>query len=73
MIVRIARAKVGHRQAPQMKKPIPSGVGFFIWGAALAVTCDRDENTPSRCVTNTPDCQSVPEKHRPHKACFSAG
>ena len=29
MIVRIARAKVGHRQAPQMKKPIPIRGGLF--------------------------------------------
>ncbi|MFN0038952.1 MAG: hypothetical protein ACKVP2_05545, partial [Burkholderiales bacterium] len=46
MIVRITRAKVGHRQAPQMKRPIPKGVGLF-YLAFLIVDRRRYENTPS--------------------------
>src|SRR5882762_6593434 len=51
MLVRIARAKVGHRQAPQMKRPIPQGVGLFIWRPRW-VTYLRHDNTPaSRALT----------------------
>ena len=37
MIVRIARVKVGNRQAPQqVQKPHPEKVGFLRWGRLCA-------------------------------------
>ena len=62
MIVRIARAKVGHRQAPQQVQS-PSrtpGRGFVLYSGGLCGDLRRYENTPSDPPDPALHCQSSP-------------
>ena len=73
MLVRIARAKVGHRQAPH-KQQSPPREGFVVYsGRFLRLTYVACENTPPANLNRS---SRPPARTRPYAltgVCFSAG
>ena len=74
MIVRIARAKVGHRQAPnKYKAPPGSPVRGFVLVGSLKGDLRRDENKPSIAANPVLCLQGLTMTCSTPRACFSAG